>query len=128
MLVRMASNVEHRFVRFWTLLDQRGGDQPCFRGRPSAGPVSLGRGISRGDGAAMATPLIARSFGRPPYPLTGFDQAPAVRLSLVSAVEDRRPLIDAVHREVAWATKRLGPLVLPELAAGRPLTDSPRPY
>jgi DNA-binding transcriptional LysR family regulator len=114
--VRLSSRVAPRFTRFWTLDEHRGAGDLCFQGQPAAGPVTLARAVARGAGAALATPMVARMFGSPPPPLISFADAPCVRLALVSAREDRRPLVEAVHREVEWATRRLGPLVLPELA------------
>ena len=118
--VRLSRRVAPRFTRFWTLHEQHGGSV-CFQGKPAAGPVTLARAVARDEGAALTTPMLARMFGSPPPPLVTFVGAPQVRLALVSVREDRRPLIDAVHREAAWVVRRLGPLVLPELAEPAPV-------
>ncbi len=83
-------------------------------------PADAPRTVIRGHACAMGTPLVARVVGGR-LDLVAVDGAPEVRTSLVSAREDKRPLIEVVHQEVAWATRRLGPLVLPELAQPLPL-------
>ena len=118
--VRLSSRVAPRFTHFWTLHEQHGG-AAHFQGKPATGPVTLARAVARDQGAALATPMVARMFASPSLPLIAFAGAPSVRLALASAREDRRPLVEAVHREVAWATRRLGPLVLPELAEAAPV-------
>lgn len=114
--VKISEKVPLPFIRFWTLHDQRGGLGAQFRGAPATHPADAPRSVARGDGVAMATALVARLYGCPPGSLVAVDGAPQVRTVLASDRADRRALVEAVHREVVWATRRLGPLVLPELA------------
>ena len=118
---RLSPKVQDPVVHFWTLRSFLNDTELRFSGRASTGPASVGTAIDRGDGVAFATRMIVRQFTGPTRArLIGVPGAPRARLAVASAIEDRRPVIDAVHREVAWATRRLGPLVLPELAEARP--------
>ena len=118
---RISRRVPSAFTRFWTLEADRRGLGADFRGRPALQPSDAPRAVLRGDGCAMGSTLTARLYGRPSLPLIPVQGAPSVRVALVSAIGDRRPVVDAVHREVGWATRRLGPLVLPELAEPLPV-------
>lgn len=115
---RISTRVPPAFRRFWSLQDQRGEKGGDFRGRPATQPLDAPRAVARGVGAVLGTALVARVYAHPAVRLVPVDGSPTVRTALVSGRDDHRPLVDAVHAEVAWATRRLGPLVLPELAGG----------
>lgn len=115
-LVRLGGRVPPFFTDFWSLAAARPGSKGDFRGEEVTCPASTARAVATGVGAAMGTPLLARMHAFPLSGLIPVLDAPKARVALVSRIDDDRAVIDAVHREAASLVRRVGPLVLPELA------------
>ena len=115
--VRMSEEVPSFLSDFWYCAEARRASRGDYRGDGVADPALVGLAIAAGVGVATATPMIARMFPGSAPTLLAFEGAPQVRVALVSRREDTRPVIDAIHGEAAALVRRVGPLVLPELAA-----------
>ena len=120
-LVRPADCLPTDLRAFWCLKHLRNGDPIDYRGYGANCPEDAADDIACGFGADVTTRSILRSLGETRFGAIPFDHSPNTRAYLTTRIDDDRPIINALHREITAITQRIGPIVLPELAQdGRP--------
>ncbi len=123
-LVRLGPGLPHELRAFWCVEDLRNGAAIDFRGYGASCLEDIADDIACGFGAALTTRSVLRSAGESNRLwAVPFDCSPMTHVWVTTRIEDRRPIIDALHREAAAITQSIGPLVLPELS-GDDRTDS----
>jgi DNA-binding transcriptional LysR family regulator len=113
-LVRPADCLPSALRAFWCLEHLRDGDFE-FRGYGAACAEDVADDIACGLGAAVTTGSLLRSFGETRFGAIPFEHSPDTRAWVTTRIEDRRPIIEALHRQVVEITARIGSLILPEL-------------
>ncbi|HEY5784082.1 MAG TPA: LysR family transcriptional regulator [Microlunatus sp.] len=126
-LVRLASGLSRELRAFWCVEDLRNGQAIDFRGYGASCAEDVADDIACGFGAALTTKSVLRSVGESNRLwAVPFERSPETHVWMTTRIEDRRPIIDALHREVAAITERIGPLILPELSgSGSPESLQP---
>lgn len=120
-LVRMSLAVPSALRSFWTLESHRNGTEAEFRGYGADSADEVAQDVACGFGAALATASLHRTFPDSRLLLVPISGGLVSRSWLTSRLGDQRAVIDALHANVDAITRRIGPLVLPELAAASPL-------
>ena len=113
-MLRISPATPRRFIEFWSLAAARNFSAGNFRGEGVMSPHDVVVSVSRGIGLAAGSPSICRAFAPSDVRMIPIRDGPRVRSLLTSRLEDRRPIIDAAHRQVADLVKRVGPLILPD--------------
>jgi len=112
-MVRFSQASPRRFVEFWSLAAARSFAAGRFRGEEADRPWHMAEFVARGIGVAIGSPSLCRVFAAESVRSIPIHDGPRVRSLLSSRIEDRRPVVDAAHRQIADLVKRIGPLILP---------------
>lgn len=116
-LVRLGPELPHELRAFWCVEDLRNGAAIDFRGYGASCLEDIADDIACGFGAALTTRSVLRSVGESNRLwAVPFDCSPVTHVWVTTRIEDRRPIIHALHTEAADITQRIGSLVLPELS------------